>query len=109
MLDLSFLEMMVVFVVGLLVLGPERLPKVARQIGWWIGRIRTGLYNMRVELERESSVREFRAATKDIEQSIGNTTRDIEQSISETAQETRTSVESAAADRSSSADRQPPQ
>jgi sec-independent protein translocase protein TatB len=109
MLDLSFLEMMVVFVVGLLVLGPERLPKVARQIGWWIGRIRTGLYNMRVELERESSVREFRAATKDIEQSIGSTTRDIEQSISETAQETRTSVESAAADRSSSADRQPPQ
>jgi sec-independent protein translocase protein TatB len=108
MLDLSFLEMMVVFVVGLLVLGPERLPKVARQIGWWIGRIRTGLYNMRVELERESSVREFRAATKDIEQSIGSTTRDIEQSISETAQETRTSVESAA-DRSAGADRQPPQ
>lgn len=84
MLDFSFLEMLVVFVVGLLVLGPERLPKVARQVGWWAGRIRSSLAGMRAELERETSIQEFRAATRDIEQSIG-----------ETVQATKSTVEAA--------------
>lgn len=81
MLGLSFLEMLVVAVVGLLVLGPERLPKVARQVGWWLGRARAGLARMRSELERETSVQEFRRATQDIESSIGQTVRTTKGSL----------------------------
>lgn len=40
MFDVGFWELAVIFVVGLLVLGPERLPKVAAQVGQWAGKAR---------------------------------------------------------------------
>lgn len=40
MFDVGFWELAVIFVVGLLVLGPERLPGVARQLGQWTGNAR---------------------------------------------------------------------
>jgi len=39
MFDIGFSEMMVIAVVALVVLGPERLPRVARQAGEWIGKL----------------------------------------------------------------------
>jgi sec-independent protein translocase protein TatB len=41
MFDVGFWELAVIFVVGLLVLGPERLPAVAAQVGRWAGRARS--------------------------------------------------------------------
>lgn len=38
MLDIGFLELMLIGIVGLLVLGPERLPRAARTTGMWIGK-----------------------------------------------------------------------
>jgi sec-independent protein translocase protein TatB len=40
MFDVGFWELVVIFVIGLLVLGPERLPKVAAQLGQWAGKAR---------------------------------------------------------------------
>ncbi|MBM4195725.1 MAG: twin-arginine translocase subunit TatB [Gammaproteobacteria bacterium] len=40
MFDVSFWELAIILVVGLLVLGPERLPAVARQLGSWAGKAR---------------------------------------------------------------------
>lgn len=53
MFDMGFFELLVVFVIALLVLGPERLPKVARKVGYWSGRARATFNNLRYELERE--------------------------------------------------------
>lgn len=53
MFDMGFFELLVVFVIALLVLGPERLPKVARKVGYWSGRARATFSNLRYELERE--------------------------------------------------------
>ena len=39
MFDFGFSELVVIAVMGLIVLGPERLPKVARQAGQWIGKL----------------------------------------------------------------------
>jgi sec-independent protein translocase protein TatB len=49
----SFHELSVVFVVALLVLGPERLPDTARQIVRWVGRARRAASQLRYEIERE--------------------------------------------------------
>ncbi|MCB1837294.1 MAG: twin-arginine translocase subunit TatB [Alcanivoracaceae bacterium] len=59
MFDIGFFELLVIFVIALLVLGPERLPRVARQIGYWSGRARAAFNNLRYELEREAHNQEM--------------------------------------------------
>jgi sec-independent protein translocase protein TatB len=51
--DVGFPELVLVFIIGLLVLGPERLPKVAAEIGKWVGRARRTATELRRQLERE--------------------------------------------------------
>jgi len=50
---IGFWELVVLFVIGLLILGPERLPRVATQIGRWVGRARRTANQLRFQLERE--------------------------------------------------------
>ena len=58
MFDVGFAELVLVFVIGLLVLGPERLPKVAAEIGKWVGRARRTATQLRRQLEREIELNE---------------------------------------------------
>jgi sec-independent protein translocase protein TatB len=60
MLDISFSELVVCFLVALIVLGPDRLPGVARAVGRWTGRARTYMRNFSAELERETQVSELK-------------------------------------------------
>lgn len=59
MFDASFMELLVVFVIGLLILGPERLPRVAAQLGRWIGKARRTATQLRYQLEREVALEEI--------------------------------------------------
>ena len=54
-------ELLLLFVVALLVLGPERLPKVAGQVGRWVGRARRIADQLRRQLEREVSLAEIKS------------------------------------------------
>jgi|TARA_R110001583_G_scaffold6482_4_gene32680 sec-independent protein translocase protein TatB len=65
MFDIGFLELVVVGVLGLLVLGPERLPKAARTVGLMIGRVRRTMNNFQDELERQVRADELREKLKD--------------------------------------------
>ena len=53
MFDVGFNELVLIFIIGLLVLGPQRLPKVAAEIGKWVGRERRTATELRRQLERE--------------------------------------------------------
>ena len=53
MFDVGFNELVLIFIIGLLVLGPQRLPKVAAEIGKWVGRARRTAAELRRQLERE--------------------------------------------------------
>src|SRR5688572_27040675 len=59
MFDVSFPEFLVCAVIGLLVLGPQRLPKVAAEIGKWVGRARRTATQLRRQLEREIELSEL--------------------------------------------------
>ena len=60
MFDIGFGELFLCFVVALVVLGPERLPKVARLAGRWTGQARAYMRNLSTELERETHAAEIK-------------------------------------------------
>jgi sec-independent protein translocase protein TatB len=65
MFDFSFSELLLCFVVALIVLGPERLPGVARTVGKWTGKARGYMRNLTAELERETELAELKRQLQD--------------------------------------------
>ena len=64
MLDVGFSEILLTSAIALIVLGPEKLPKVARQVGNWVGRARAMARQLTEQLEREVSAEELLKQTK---------------------------------------------
>lgn len=60
MFDIGFSELALISIIGLVVLGPERLPKAARTVGYWVGRARSTFNHLRNELEREALNQDMR-------------------------------------------------
>lgn len=65
MFDIGFLEMIVIAVVGLLVIGPDRLPGVARNVGKWVGKTRRFITQVKSDIDREMKQEELRKALED--------------------------------------------
>lgn len=62
MFDIGFWELMLIGIVALVVIGPDRLPGVARTVGRWVGRTRRFVSNVRADIEREIRDEELRKA-----------------------------------------------
>ena len=62
MFDIGFLELAIIAVVGLIVIGPERLPEVARTVGTWVGKFRRFVSSVKSDIERELRQDEIRKA-----------------------------------------------
>ncbi len=60
MLDVSFGELLLILVVGLLVFGPEKLPHVVRTASQWINHLRRSFNQIRADIEREVGVDEIK-------------------------------------------------
>jgi len=60
MFDIGFLELMVIAIVGLFVIGPERLPSTIRTIALWVGRIKRNLLETRREIEQQLGADDIR-------------------------------------------------
>ena len=65
MLDVGFSEVLLISVIALVVLGPEKLPRLASQIGRWVGRARAMARQFREQLEQEVNLEEERRAFED--------------------------------------------
>ena len=70
MFDVGFSELLIIAVVALLVLGPERLPKAARFAGLWVRKARAQWYSVKSELELELAQEEMKKHLQDAENSI---------------------------------------
>ena len=80
MIELSFSKLLLLAVIALVVLGPERLPKAARMAGAMLRRLRLGWESVRSEVERELQLEEIRRAAKeaaDRAESIRGATQDL--------------------------------
>lgn len=70
MLDIGFLELMLIGIVGLLVLGPERLPRAARTTGMWIGKIKRTVSGMQREISAQLESEELRQKLNEQQQKL---------------------------------------
>ena len=88
MFDIGFSELLLVAVVALVVLGPERLPKAARFAGLWVRRARAQWYSVRAELERELEADELKRSLQETQQSL----RQAEAALRQEAESARTGL-----------------
>lgn len=93
MFDIGFAELLLVSIVGLLVLGPERLPVAIRTISLWLGKFRRSFNSIRSEIERELNTDEIKReihndavmqSLKAAEQDLKSAGQDIQNAIPET-------------------------
>tara|TARA_R110001592_G_scaffold112297_4_gene310397 strand:+ start:31842 stop:32231 length:390 start_codon:yes stop_codon:yes gene_type:complete len=92
MFDIGFAELLVIAVLGLLILGPERLPGAIRTSSLWLGRLRRSFNDIRAEIEKEVGADEIRrqlhnesvlASLKETKNSISNDINQAGQQVSE--------------------------
>ncbi|HHW4680571.1 MAG TPA: Sec-independent protein translocase protein TatB, partial [Xylella taiwanensis] len=70
MFDIGFSELLLIAVVALVVLGPERLPKAARFAGLWMRRARAQWESVKQELERELEAEELKRSLQNAQQML---------------------------------------
>ncbi len=70
MFDISFSELLVIAVVALVVIGPEKLPKVARTVGLLVGRVQRFASQVKDEVNREGRFEELQRLQGEVQQSI---------------------------------------
>lgn len=90
MFDISFAELMLVAVVGLLVIGPEKLPKVARTLGAYTGRMQRYISQVKEEVNREVRFEELQALQQEIKDgaaAVKSSILDGERQIQHTVEE----------------------
>ena len=76
--------MLVVALVALVVLGPERLPKAARFAGLWVRRARAQWHSVRTELEQELASEELKRSLQDTKNAITETDRQLQWQLQQT-------------------------
>lgn len=86
MFDLSFGELLVIALVALVVLGPERLPKAARMAGLWARKARAHWHAVKDELERELAAEELKRSLEDGRRAFGEAEQALREAGEQAAQ-----------------------
>lgn len=94
MFDIGFSEMMVIAVVALVVIGPEKLPKVARTLGHLFGRMQRYVNNVKSDINREMALDDLRQ----LQTTMQDTARSFEQSVTSEVKSAETGLNQIAAD-----------
>lgn len=89
MFDIGFSELLIVGIVALIVLGPERLPKAARFVGLWVRRARAQWDSVKSELERDLAAEELKRSLKEAEEAVRDTGQRVRDSAAEAEREYR--------------------
>jgi sec-independent protein translocase protein TatB len=90
MFDIGFSELVVIGVVALVVIGPERLPKTARTVGHLFGRLQRYVNDVKADINREMELDELRKLQREMQ----GAAREFEQSVTSAASEVQAGVRS---------------
>ncbi|HNO64013.1 MAG TPA: Sec-independent protein translocase protein TatB [Thauera aminoaromatica] len=105
MFDVGLSELMVIGVVALIVIGPERLPRVARTAGHLLGRLQRYVSDVKADINREMQLEELKklqqqvaSQVSSIESTVSHEMREVEQSVGAAVAPASTEAAPAAAD-----------
>ena len=99
MFDISFLEILLISVVALIVVGPERLPQVARTLGHLFARCRSYVYGIKTDIHNEIRMEEL----KNMHASVQESAQSIEDSFRQEIDQLKSTANIASLDKSSTA------
>ena len=95
MFDISFGKLAILFALCLIVLGPEKLPKLAQQLGRWTGQARAMARHFRAQLEQEIATEQLMKEKRELEAAVKRGIDDVSapiNTIGETVEEAKKSV-----------------
>jgi sec-independent protein translocase protein TatB len=87
MFDIGFSELLVIGVVALIVIGPERLPRVARTIGHLAGRLQRYVSDVKADINREIELEELRKMRDSMQKAASEMQSSVDTELNQTAAE----------------------
>lgn len=95
MFDIGFSELLVIAIVALIVIGPERLPKVARTLGHLFGRMQRYVNDVKADISREMELEELKKLQSSMEDAARTLGQSVEKEVTETESELNKLAQSA--------------
>ena len=95
MLDLGISKLAIIGVVALIVIGPERLPRVARTVGTLLGRAQRYLSDVKAEVNREMQIDELRSMRDNVQKAASSFEESVRSGVSETHADLQSTVDQA--------------
>jgi sec-independent protein translocase protein TatB len=95
MFDIGFSELLLIAVVALIVIGPERLPKVARTLGHLFGRMQRYVNDVKADISREMELEELKKLQSSMEDAARTLGQSVEKEVTETESELNKLAQSA--------------
>jgi sec-independent protein translocase protein TatB len=93
MFDIGFSELMVIALVALIVIGPERLPRVARTLGHLAGRLQRYVADVKADINREVELDELRKMRDSVQQTASNMESSFNAELSKAESDLNAAVE----------------
>jgi sec-independent protein translocase protein TatB len=90
--DIGFSELVVIGLVALIVIGPERLPRVARTVGHLIGRLQRYVADVKSDINREVELEELRKMRDSVQQAAASIETSVTSGLSRTEEEINRSI-----------------
>jgi sec-independent protein translocase protein TatB len=95
MFDIAFTELMIIGVVALIVIGPEKLPRMARTVGHLAGRLQRYVSDVKADINREIELDELRKMRDSMQQAATEMQSSVQSELSKTETELNQTVEEA--------------
>ena len=93
MFDIGFSELLVIGVVALIVIGPQKLPRVARTIGHLLGRMQRYVADVKADINREIELEELRKMRDSMQKAASDFQTSVDGELNKTADELNQAVD----------------
>jgi len=98
MFDIGFSELLVIGVVALIVIGPERLPRVARTVGHFVGRLQRYVADVKADINREVELEELKKMRESVQQAASEIESSVSTELSKAESDLNSAAQAMAAD-----------